>query len=94
MIFLSNFFFFIECIADLPRPRRRLISLMHNTCMEQTEIERNLYMQNSSEVVKERLSHVKLQWQLKFLRSPISILGQDKVTGVKLAVNKLEVCIN
>lgn len=62
-----------EKVADLPRPRKRLVELMLQTA------------ERMSTAVGSR------SWELRFLRSPIQFLADgDRVSGVELAVNRLQ----
>lgn len=67
-----------KLIQDLPRPRRRLTELMYKTCMEPEE--KDLIHWKSA----------KKSWSLKFCLSPLEIMGDAHVTGLKLGVNKLQ----
>lgn len=55
------------------------MELMYKTCMEPSEKDINVWKQAHRE------------WELKFLRSPIGFLGSSTVSGVRCAVNRLEV---
>ncbi|KAH6942352.1 hypothetical protein HPB50_003972 [Hyalomma asiaticum] len=63
-----------ERLADLPRPRKRLLELMVQTSEKKPSNQPRL-------------------WELRFLRSPLRFLADSstgKVSGVELAVNRLE----
>lgn len=51
-------------------------------------------MKTASEDQVERRSSCHKEWILKFLRSPLEVLsapGEDRVTGIKLGLNQLQV---
>lgn len=67
-------------LVDLPRPRRRLTELMYKTCMEPTDKDLKLW------------ETAQKSWSLSFCMSPLEIFGDKDVTGLKLGINKLQVC--
>ncbi|XP_021353200.1 NADPH:adrenodoxin oxidoreductase, mitochondrial-like [Mizuhopecten yessoensis] len=72
----------LDLIPDLPRPRSRLTDLLYKTALEPNARYKALW------------ADAKREWKLQFLRSPIHICGETKVTGIKLAINRLEVCLH
>ena len=75
--------FSILFFKDIPRARKRLTELLIKT---------GTGVLNDAE--KKRREEAHTEWYLTFLRSPIEITpdsGGERVAGVKLAINKLEV---
>uniref|UniRef100_A0A3Q1F2D9 NADPH:adrenodoxin oxidoreductase, mitochondrial n=1 Tax=Acanthochromis polyacanthus TaxID=80966 RepID=A0A3Q1F2D9_9TELE len=71
-----------EALKDVPRPRKRLTELMLKTALEKP-----------GEKEQERRNKASRVWGFRFFRSPIEVLAdpsQNKIAGIRLAVNKLE----
>lgn len=71
-----------EALKDVPRPRKRLTELMLKTALEKP-----------GEKEQERRNKASRIWGFRFFRSPIKVLADpshNKITGIRLAVNKLE----
>lgn len=84
MKFESKTTFLIFMFSDIPRPRKRLTELLFKTAMDKP-----------SEKDEQRWQDASKQWALKFLRSPVEFVPDQKcstrVGSVKFAVNRLEV---
>uniref|UniRef100_A0A3P8WZ03 NADPH:adrenodoxin oxidoreductase, mitochondrial n=1 Tax=Cynoglossus semilaevis TaxID=244447 RepID=A0A3P8WZ03_CYNSE len=71
-----------EALKDVPRPRKRLTELLLKTALEVP-----------GEKEQERRNKATRTWGFRFYRSPIEVFADaegKKISGIRLAVNKLE----